>query len=52
MYQFDKDKFLGNDIFVNDNNSLIDENKEFIPRMKGRAIISEKKKYYFKSKLH
>ena len=44
MYQFDKDKFLGNDIFLNDNNSLIDENKEFIPRMKGRAIISEKEK--------
>ena len=45
-YHFDKESFLGNDISINKDNTLIEKNKEFIPRMKGRAIVSDKKNYY------
>ena len=43
-YHFDKESFLGNDISINKDNTLIEKNKEFVPRMKGRAIVSDKKK--------
>ena len=43
-YQFDKESFLGNEVAVNNNNTKIDKNKEFIPRMKSRSIFSDKKR--------
>ena len=42
-YQFEKEMFIGNDISLNNNKNQTDIDKNFIPRMKGRTIISNNK---------